>query len=745
MRRLLVLLLMGCTVLGLPGVASAEGACPNEALRMELGSGGLSGCRAWERVTPVFKDGAIPFPVALAGDGSRMIITLSGVTGDDEGYALPNEGYYELVRTDGAWVIAAIDPASSLFPEQTYLDASEDLSRSLWTVRRASQSVQNQDLVVREADGSFAEVGPMVAPAQGPPAGEFQYFNFEGEVKYMGASSDLSHVFFRIIGAGPLWPGDTTFHIGEGTSLYEYVGRGNTRPLLVGREGEGQEGPLVSDCGTDLGSGIRRKHSADTYNAVSSDGETVFFTALGQNNFECEGVRAPLVDTVFARIGQGATAHTVAVSEPSQADCEACQTEPGVQERAEFQGASRDGSKAFFLTEQELFKEAKGMNLYEYDFANRPGHKVLRVSTGSTTPEVQGVARVSEDGSHVYFVARGVLTEGPNAEGGEPVPGGENLYVFERDAAHPGGRVAFIATLSEEDQQDWQQEDIRPVQATPDGRFLVFESVADLTNGDASAVTQLFEYDAAREVLVRVSVGEPGYTAGMQSAEENASIIGAQSYTMGLQADEATRSLAVSDDGSVVAFASAGGLTRAASAAGEAHRASMYEYRSAGAIADGRVYLASDGSSQFSALLLGTDESGGDVFFRTAAPVLASDRDTQVDIYDAREDGGFPLPAALSDCEREGLCQGAAAVAPPPPVAGGSASVSGGGNVMSAPSAPAGEAKPTAPRVRPLTRTQKLGAALRACRRKRGRSRAVCEARARKRFGASAKRKGRGR
>ncbi len=185
-----------------------------------------------------------------------------------------------------------------------------------------------------------------------------------------------------------------------------------------------------------------------------------------------------------------------------------------------FQGASEDGSKAFFLTEQELFAGARGMNLYEYDFDDPLHEKLVRVSTGSEEPEVQGVARVSEDGTHVYFVAKGVLS-GRNAEGREPVLGGENLYVFERDAVYPAGRVAFVATLSPADLVDWEAEDERrPVQVTPDGRFVVFQSVADLTAGDTSSEPQVFEYDAVAERLVRVSTGQAGYASGLANGCE---------------------------------------------------------------------------------------------------------------------------------------------------------------------------------------------------------------------------------
>ena len=55
---------------------------------------------------------------------------------------------------------------------------------------------------------------------------------------------------------------------------------------------------------------------------------------------------------------------------------------------------------------------------------------------------VLGLVTASEDGSYVYFVAEGVLTNGKNGEGREPVAGQPNLYL-----AH-GGSVSFIATLA---------------------------------------------------------------------------------------------------------------------------------------------------------------------------------------------------------------------------------------------------------------------------------------------------------
>ena len=220
------------------------------------------------------------------------------------------------------------------------------------------------------------------------------------------------------------------------------------------------------------------------------------------------------------------------------------------------------------------------MNLYEYDFDNPSGEKVVRVSSGapgheSLDPEVQGVARVSEDGSHVYFVAKAALT-GANGEGNAPAPGEDNLYVFERDGAYPLGRTAFVTTLSSEDAQDWTRSDNRPVQATHDGQFLVFDSRADLL-GSSSGFSQVYEYDALSERLVRVSVGAADYPPGTVSAETHESTIAAQGYSQQAAPTDATTDVAVSEDGSRIVFYSRAALAEGA----EAGEPNAYEYRSA--------------------------------------------------------------------------------------------------------------------------------------------------------------------
>ena len=298
--------------------------------------------------------------------------------------------------------------------------------------------------------------------------------------------------------------------------------------------------------------------------------------------------------------------------------------------------------------------------------------------------------RVSGDGSRVYFVARGVLTGEADPVGAAPQSGADNLYVYDTDT----GRMAFIGDLCSDaetsglvsdslcprdlnsktpeekglnDLQDWQAKDERPADVNsckPDlceaGRFFVFASYAHLTPDDTSGVAQIFEYDAKAATLVRVSVGQAGFGNNGNTSLESPRIA-FPSYTD--NQNPAPQLTTVSADGAYVVFQSNDALTpRAAAGYGN-----VYEYH------DGEVSLISDGQDRSSGItggsstsLLGMDESGIDIFFTTADQLVPQDGDTQVDVYDARIDGGIAPLATSPACEGDG-CQGALASAPSAP------------------------------------------------------------------------------
>lgn len=614
-------------------------------------------------MSPPYKEGFLLTPSGISKDGSRVLAQSFGTFSGTEDASTLSQAY-ELARTEEEpeprWSATPLSVPFSAHPSYLLDAIGPEFDSGLWI---ASQPLTTPGQASPEAvyvglpgGAGLEEMGPAEPPIGGGAALEFA-----------GASEDLHHALFIDESAGRLWPGDTT--AAGRPSLYEYAGVGKSEPQLVGISDSGRpadvaQSHLISTCGTYLG-GIALNEGLmerDAYNAVSSNGTVVVFTARAAG--ACGGA-GPSVDDLYARIDGE---HTVNISDPEEGECEECVLSNPA--NAAFRGASLDGSKVFFTTTQALLPGATGVgaNLYEYNFDAPRGRRVIRISRGSAGDgDVLGVARVSEDGSHVYFVAEAVLT-GANREGREPMAGAPNLYVYAAECPEGGTacgdpveHLSFVGTLSAaSDTRDWAEQDARPAQATPDGHFLVFVSADDLTpdEGAQAEAGQVFEYDAGTETLARVSRGEDGYDDDGNSSEY-AAIIPTPSYERDPPIQRFTR-LAVSADGSRVFFSTRDALTSQALNGVN----NVYEYH------NGQVALISDGhdaafTEGFPATeLVGTDESGRDVFFMTADRLVPQDADDQVDLYDARIEGGLPAPAEAAPCVGDS-CQATADLPPP--------------------------------------------------------------------------------
>jgi hypothetical protein len=784
---------------------------PDHTFIYDTTGGGLSDGRAYEMVTPPQKNGSLINDVTFVGmvpdiaaDGSRVMAATIQCFAESEacnghhGDAVGSP--YEFTRTPGGWVTTPLAPPASVFSSNAPWGYDATTDGALFSM--ATPPFGENDFYLRNPEtGSFQDIGPNTPPEDGslrPQGGRI------GAVQ-QAQTGDYSHFAWQ----SPVrWP----FDEGSGEQLYEYSGLGNTRPLLVGVTGGEGSHELISNCVTKLGPA----NNNPVPGKMSGDGETVFFTAeacpsgLGVNM----GVEEP-ADGLYARIdGEQAGAHTVALSR-SRGAGEECTAGEGMAERAcrertspsecgtgavadevacreaiskpagvEFAGASEDGSKAFFLSPQQLTDSASedptdnavepgcfasvaanGCNLYEYDLDSPAGHQLVDVSAGAVSggPRVQGVLAVSPDGSHVYFVAKEVLTEAANERGQVAQEGADNLYLFERDASYPDGRVVFITDLAVADSREWTVAPGLPTNVTPEGRYLVFLSSGQLTADDTSesGAKQVFRYDAVTGQLIRISIGNEGFDdngnrstpspCGVNTCSESALIV--------QEAVSSTRSdPTMSDDGRFVFFQSPLALTPGAlddvkvTIGGEGlpvYAQNVYEWHEGHVflISDGRDVSANNGADPacpfFSVCLLGSDASGANVFFTTADGLVGQDTDGELDIYDAR------VCTAESPCLTQsgvvpGECEAAACQGSPgaPPAAispSGSATFSGPGNL-----APVvvkrGLVKPKV-----VTRGEKLALALRSCRRKHPRSarlRVSCERAARRAYAAGRKKAG---
>jgi hypothetical protein len=690
-----------------------------------MGGEGLPDGRAYEMVTPPRKNGALIGDVLfglhpeVSENGRRVVDSSVQCFGGSVSCVAKNTELigspYEFSRSGDGWMATPLAPSAGLFPAMSPWGFGGEAGSLLFSAPTSPGG--EDDFYVREPDGSIVHLGPVTAPSSGA-------LGPEGPQASYGFTPDLSHVVW--MEAQPdIWPFDPSKFIG----LYEYGGADGAQPELVGVSGGPGSASLISECGTTLG-----VENGFTPGRLSVDGRVVFFTAdeCASGSGTNAGVPVP-ANTVYARI-EGS--RTVLISGRSSGECSgACMaSSPSA---ASFAGASQDGSKAFFESTQQLTDEASedsdssdsaynngcaetagvnGCNLYEYDFANPAGRELVDVSAGDSSgggPRVQGVMALSPDGSHVYFIAKGVLTRAGNSQGQVAQNGANNLYVFERDASYPAGRVAFIASLPPFDYYEWAGTG-KLANVTPDGRFLVFVSSGRLTADDTSVsgARQVFRYDAQTGELVRISIGNDGFddngnrsvpsACGLTDCSEDATIV---------PPSDRRFDPTMSNDGSFVFFRSPLGLTPGAlndaligtESSGEGlpeYAENVYEWH------EGHVYLISDGrdlnhnpgpsgpvcmgslssSANFSSVcLLGTDATGTNVFFTTADQLVPQDTDTQVDVYDARVcTAGEPCPVAPAPavgCTGEG-CHGTPPVAPGVPN-GATASFNGPGNPVS--------------------------------------------------------------
>ncbi len=747
----------------------------------------LSAERHYEMVSPVFKDGFGAGPIeAVAPNGESVAYFSPGVfAGAPLGFTQQLDQMAYIARRGGSgWSTSSLLPPASLTPTIAGTGSGDDVSSTLESTVALGQLGPNNEQADQQAtQGEFLfhstsvpdiaanwEVGPTLETLQ-------KHHSADGRPLYVGGSADLCHLVLTAE-EEPLLPEPAG---ASPNRLYEVAKGCGGEPASLRFVGLNNAGGLVSPgCQEALGlqfalsdaSAYVPGRVSNGFDAVSVGGREVFFTANVNN---CEGRGNLARFQLFVRLGGE---RTVEVSRPLVGACVEVpcggDAVAGARASAEFVGASRDGSRAFFMTSAPLVEgdRDEGNDLYMASIgcpsaegeACAPGETQ---STGVTSlvqvshdphvgeaADVRGVVRVAPDGSRVYFVARGALVEGVNAQGQAPVKGADNLYVYDSVT----GKVGFIADLCSGPATSGTVEDIRCPVDVPEGeyvqgkfndtylwatnsgqteaqtagvsgQFLVFSSYGELVAGDTDSAQDVYRYDAATGTLQRVLTGEDGYGANGNCNDSegetkcNASI--SFSYLGGqVQQEYDMSSRAVSEDGSRIVFETAAPLSSQATNG----LSDLYEWYEAPGASEGRVSLVSGGSATQPVTDAVIDPSGDNIFFVTAQGLVAQDTDGAPDLYDARIGAGFPaVPAAPEECSAD-ACQGPL-TNPAPLLVPGSVSQSPGENLTSPPAVPVKSGKT-------VTRAKKRASALKVCAKdKQKTKRRGCEKRVREKYG----------
>jgi hypothetical protein len=457
------------------------------------------------------------------------------------------------------------------------------------------------------------------------------------KLTYAGASADLSRVFFE---ANDALSEETAFApaaVDGGVTknnLYEWFEEG-LRLVNV------QPGNATTNPGAEFGAGVKLANPSvivsDFSHAISADGSRVFWSSeSGQ---------------VYVR-ENGETTREI----PDHA--------------GKFLSASTDGSK-LLLSDGVL-----------YDLETEATTDLTEGNGGFL-----GIAGQSDDLSHVYFVDSEVLDETANEQGDVAVKGKDNLYAWDE------GSISFVGTLLPGDGpaggsiNNWAPSPVQRIaEASPDGRYLAFNSEAELTGVDnvgtcefepalqeyvgSLPCQEVFLYDSETGELSCPScnpVGEhPHGDSFLPIANQARGYLAQPRYLIdsGRLYFDSRDSLVLHDTN------------------GKVEDVYQYEPEGVGSCAKegGCISLISAGHEANDSNFLAADEDGKNVFFTSRDQLVLKDHDDLIDLYDARVGGGIPSETETGRSE----CQGEACqplyVAPNDPTPG-SSSFEGAGNV----------------------------------------------------------------
>ena len=449
--------------LALSATPAAAAECSNEQLRSESAPNPANGhpystelpeCRAYEMVSPLEKQSVgagIPVPgegTPVSANGETVGYSSEGDFADPENYKVNlflGSNFYLAHRTPYGWLSASAFAPRRLVDNPTQVGLDSDLSPDLRSAQvgcgaaptaQGEGALSDVNLVcaTRKAEGScFAPLPIPTSCWSSTLLTSIADISLQGVGRgYVGGSEDLTHVVDVPQALLPVTEGLRSENPGRALYEIEGVGTPSAQVRLVNVDKKDKElvgdnnglsldeAPRVGDLGTEEGS------SGTSYHAISANGEKVFFSALanedetnevGTPDMNLPGPTLQFFQTLYARVKH---TETVTISAP---ECETTEINgtpvscaiPGEESRgAWYEGASVDGSKVFFETDQPLLEGDKDEteDLYEYDFELPVGHRLIQISHGEPSDPTPGEgADVGGDPGPVLSKGGGVVRD----------------------------------------------------------------------------------------------------------------------------------------------------------------------------------------------------------------------------------------------------------------------------------------------------------------------------------------------
>jgi hypothetical protein len=645
-----------------------------------LGTSRLSTCRAWEMVSPLNKNGGYAYPqsatVQVSADGNALTFAAGAAFADAIGSSIQNQYLSRRTAQPGTngWSTHSIVPRTGSVTlgaaggggraPHYYGSYTPDLTTGLYEGWRPLTDAPNVDDIANlyRIDGLHTQdLSPTLLSDSifSLPKYEFGGQSFEAQKNQLhpavvGASTDLSHVVFEeAVNLTADAPAQSFFCqlVGLGCSqrLYENA-NGSVR--LVARI---PEEPSATECDDEAGpSCVAALNAGAGYSAgnaaaermVSSDGSRILFQASGDIYLREDGT------------------HTYKLNASEKAS-------PDSPQSAEIWDMSRDGSRIFFGTNEQLVESDteplqndtdSQSDLYMYEVQKPEGERLTLVSASALAEYTEGLSMVgtSDDGHYAYFTMVGQLVPGEPPTG----PYFSGLYLWhDGDLTYIGRFPGFFGANI-----GWRGSDPKLSRITPDGRHLLFRSAHDEGFRDRGG---FLGYDHVRDdgninskfYLYSAETGRLRCASCIPTGERSreADMLDISAYT-GASPTTSHITHALSDDGRFVFFNSVDALVSEDTNG----TWDVYQYDSESE----KVSLISSGTASEASYFMEASDDGRDVFFTTIERLSEWDTDNSFDIYDARIGGGLPEPVpTTAPCNGDSCLPPSGASAPVAPVA----------------------------------------------------------------------------